>query len=109
MLHNDVAFLQKALADDVRFTHGTGLVWDKTKWLAAAPTSKFTARDLSSVEVEPHGDIIETTGHTHVRGSNAENPEYHIWYVRVYARRKGVWQIVSNRTVRQVNGPTTEK
>jgi ketosteroid isomerase-like protein len=109
MLHNDLPFFKQALADDVRFTHGTGMVWDKTKWLEAVPRAKFTLRDLSSVEIERHGDLVETIGHIHVRSSNTAAPEYHIWYVRVYVRRKGEWQLVSNRTVHQVNGPTTDK
>jgi hypothetical protein len=114
MLHKDVAFLQSALADDVRFTHGTGPngthnVWDKARWLEMTPKSPATERNLDSVEVEPHGDVIETTGHTQVKTSNAANPEYHIWYVRVYAKRDGRWQLLSNRTVRQANGPMPAK
>ena len=108
-LHNDVAFFQAVLADDVRFTHGTGLVQDRAKWLAAAARAKFSARDLDSVEVEPHGDIVETTGHIRIKSGNPNNPEYQIWYVRVYAKRGGRWQLLSNRTVRQVDGPAAEK
>jgi uncharacterized protein DUF4440 len=103
-LHNDLAFFQTVLSDDVRFTHGTGLVQDKAKWLADVPQAKYAARDLDSVEVEPHSDIVETTGHIHVKIENPRKLEYQIWYVRVYARRDGRWQLLSNRTVRQVNG-----
>ena len=108
-LRQDVAFFQAVLADDVRFTHGTGLVQDKAKWLASAGRSKYVLRDIDSIEVEPHGDVVETTGHIHVKSGNPSNPEYHIWYVRVYARRNGAWQLLSNRTVRQVNGASPAK
>ncbi len=108
-LHNDLAFFQAVLSDDVRFTHGTGLVQDRAEWLAAVPRAKFSARDLDSVEVEPHGDVVETTGHIHIQSGNRNNPEYQIWYVRVYARRDGRWQLLSNRTVKQVNGPMAQK
>ena len=108
-LRQDVAFFQTVLSDDVRFTHGTGLVQDKTKWLASAGKSKYFLRDLDSVEVESHGDVVETTGHVHVKSGNARNPEYHIWYVRVYAKRDGRWQLLSNRTVREVDGAMPAK
>jgi len=103
-LHNDLAFFQTVLSDDVRFTHGTGLVQDKAKWLADVPQAKYAARDLDSVEVEQHGDVIETTGHIHVKIETPRKLEYQIWFVRVYAKRDVRWQLLSNRTVRQVNG-----
>jgi hypothetical protein len=108
-LRQDVAFFQAVLSDDVRFTHGTGLVQDKAKWLASAGKSKYFLREIDSVEVEPHGDVVETTGHVHVKSGNPSNPEYHIWYVRVYAKRDGRWQLLSNRTVREVDGPMPAK
>lgn len=108
-LHNNLAFFQAVLSDDVRFTHGTGLVQDRAKWLAAIPNAKNLARELDSVHVEPHGDVVETTGHVHVKSGNARNPEYQIWFVRVYAKRDGRWQLLSNRTVREVNGPLAQK
>ena len=109
MLRKDVGFFREVLSPDVRFSHGTGTVWNKQQWLDALPNATYTVRDLDSVEVEPHGDVVETTGHIHIKTSSAKNPEYHIWYVRVYARRDGRWQLLSNRTVRQVNGPMPQK
>lgn len=109
MLRKDVAFFQQVLSPDVRFSHGTGTVWNKQQWLDALPNATYTARDLDSVEVEPHGDVVETTGHIHIKTSSAKNPEYNIWYVRVYARRDGRWRLLSNRTVRQVNGAMPQK
>ena len=53
--------------------------------------------------------MVETTGHVHVKSGNSSNPEYHIWYVRVYAKRDGRWQLLSNRTVREVDGAMPAK
>ena len=108
-MNNDVAFFEAVLSNDVCFTHGTGLVQDRAKWLASAPKAKYFARELDSVEVEPHGDVVETTGHVHVKSANPQRPEYHIWFVRVYAKRDGRWQLLSNRTVKEVDGPTATK
>ena len=106
-LRHDTAFFQTILSADVRFTHGTGDVWDKHQWLATVPKSPSpsTTRRLDSVLVEAHGDVVETVGHIQVKTKELKNPEYHIWYVRVYARRSGIWQLLSNRTVRKVDGP----
>jgi hypothetical protein len=108
-LHSDTAFLQTVLSDDVRFTHGTGAVWDKHQWLEMVPRYSFIARTLDSVAIEAHGDVIETVGHIHIKPSDPKVAEYHIWYVRVYSRRNGKWQLLSNRTVRQVNGSLSDK
>jgi hypothetical protein len=114
MLNKDVAFLEAVLADDVRFTHGVGPngtrnVWNRARWLEQTPKSVATERNLDSVEVERHGDVIETTGHTQVKTSVAANPEYHVWFVRVYAKKDGRWQLLSNRTVQQARGPLPTK
>jgi Domain of unknown function (DUF4440) len=107
-VRHDANFFTAALADDVRFSHGTGLVQNKEQWVESVRKStSSTERHLDSVLVEPHGEIVETTGHVQVKLSGANAREYHIWFVRVYAKRAGAWQLVSNRTVREVDGPLT--
>ena len=51
--------------------------------------AKYLVRERDSIQVEPHADVVETTGHVHVKTNKSE---YHIWYVRVYAKREGRWQ-----------------
>jgi hypothetical protein len=104
-LRHDTTFFQTVLSADVRFTHGTGDVWDKHQWLEMVPKSTATIRTLDSLVVEAHGDVVETVGHIQVKSEDPKSSEYHVWYVRVYARRNGIWQLLSNRTVRFVNGP----
>lgn len=108
---HDVDFFAAVLADDVRFTHGTGLVQNRQQWLEAVRKSagQIVVRDLDSVEVEPHGDVVETVGHIHVQVKGEKPREYHIWYVRLYSRRHQTWQLLSNRTVRQIEGPLPAK
>jgi hypothetical protein len=107
-IRHDADFFIAVLADDVRFTHGTGLVQHKQQWIDSVRKSsgQTMVRDLDSVEVEPHGDLIETIGHVHVqvKRENTLAREYHIWFVRLYSRRQDAWLLISNRTVRQVNG-----
>jgi ketosteroid isomerase-like protein len=106
-LHADAAFLQNFYASDFRFSHGTGVVANKTETLKALQPDFYISRDLDLKEVEPHGDVALTIGQIHVR-TTSQDPdvrEYTVWYVRVYERRDGRWQILSHRTTRQVAGP----
>lgn len=106
-VQHDVDFFINVLADDVRFSHGTGLVQNKQQWIESVrKNANFPmSRNLDAVEVEAHGDLVETIGHVQVKTiRDQKDVEYHIWFVRLYARHDGVWRMVSNRTVRQVNG-----
>jgi ketosteroid isomerase-like protein len=106
-LHADAAFLQDFYASDFRFSHGTGVVANKTETLKALQPNFYISRDLDLTEVEPHGDVALTIGRIHVR-TTSQAPdvrEYTVWYVRVYTRRDGRWQLLSHRTTRQVSGP----
>ena len=106
-MRHDVDFFVNVLADDVLFSHGTGLLQNKQQWVDSIREDVGTnvVRNLDSVKVEPHGDLVETVGHVQVTVPGKPLREYNIWFVRLYARREGAWQLLSNRTVRQVNGP----
>ena len=107
----DVAFLTRALADDFAFTHGdawrTGgkpsRVDTKKSWMDSVARGMFVSREVNSQQVEPHGSIVITTGHIHVKLKapflNAGKPEYSVWFVRVYRAKDGGWELVSHRTV----------
>ena len=105
-LTHNVAFLAANVADDARFTHyGGSTVWNKLQWLEAARTYGGLARNVDSVEVERHGDVVETIGHIQVKTPRPQNPEYHVYFVRLYSRQTGGWQFLSHRTIREVGGP----
>lgn len=106
-MRHDVGFFIDVLADDVLFSHGTGLLQNKQQWVDSIREDAGTnvVRKLDFVKVEPHGDLVETVGHVQVTVPGKPLREYNIWFVRLYARREGTWRLLSNRTVRQVNGP----
>lgn len=106
-MRHDVGFFIDVLADDVLFSHGTGLLQNKQQWVDSIREDAGTnvVRKLDFVKVEPHGDLVETMGHVQVTVPSKPLREYNIWFVRLYARREGTWRLLSNRTVRQVNGP----
>ena len=104
----DFAALDRVYADDFRFTHGTGVVQNKTEWLEALRAGQpvYVSREHELLEVEPHGDIVVTYGQLriHSRLDGADN-RFRARYVRVYAKRSGRWQLVSHRTVEQTAEP----
>jgi hypothetical protein len=85
--------------------HGTGLVDSKTSWIngVSKPASKFISRIHDSVVVEPHAKKINILyGRLTVKRQDKDNiARYVLWYVRVYEKLKGRWQMVSHRTVRE--------
>jgi ketosteroid isomerase-like protein len=97
VVKKDMATLRKHYAEDFVFTHGTGLVDSKSSWLknVAAGTSKFVSREHDSTVVELHQDIAIISGTLTVR---KEDAGYALRYVRVFANRNKLWQMVSHRT-----------
>src|SRR4051794_29131966 len=55
----NIPFLQKHIADDFRFIHGTGMIDSKESWIGKAgmPRIQYISREQDSVSVELHGDI----------------------------------------------------
>lgn len=98
----DIAFLEKAYADDFHFKHGTGHIDDKASWLSSVQKNKgaIVSRTLDSVEVEIHKNVGITNGHLAVVRKESS---YNLNYVRVYVRNNGQWQMIMHRTVGQEN------
>ena len=101
----DTAFLQVALGLGVRFTHGNGLAEDRAGVLSTfGRPGTFVSRTLTAIKVEMHGEVALSSGRIEIR--NTAGRDYTICYVRLYARRSGVWQLVSHRTVGEGSGWT---
>lgn len=109
-VRGDAAYLEGLYAPGFIFTHFGGRSETKDEMLTAmrqrlrsgaVPAIKMLSRSLDSVNVEVHGNIALTSGRMHVRhdGGNSEQREYVMRYVRVYAREKGRWQLLTHRSV----------
>ena len=106
VVKKDIAFLQKHYADDFVFTHGGGLVEDKSRWIknVSNPDSKFVSRVHDSTSVELHGDVALVTGKMAiVRKDKDKDVAYGLKYIRVYRKNKNVWQMISHRTTHYWN------
>jgi ketosteroid isomerase-like protein len=103
VVKKDIAILQKHYGDDFVFTHGTGDIDSKESWIKNIQNmpegDRFVSREHDSTIVEPHGDIAILTGKLSVeRQSKEKVSKYSLKYVRVFALRKKVWQMISHRT-----------
>jgi ketosteroid isomerase-like protein len=101
VVSKNMSVLQKHYADDFVFTHGTGQVDSKKSWIKnVADTSvHFLSREHDSTEVELHKDIAIISGKLTVqRQMPTAKTVYALRYVRVFAQREKIWQMISHRT-----------
>lgn len=101
VVKKDLPLLEKHYGDDFVFTHGTGHVDSKESWLKSVQQGSFISREHDSTKVELHNNVAIVTGKLSVQRKPKEGQaaSYTLKYVRVYALRKNVWQLISHRTV----------
>lgn len=102
VVNKNIPFLRKHYATDFHFTHGTGQIDSKESWMnfIAKPATQYLYRRHDSTAVEWHHDVAIVTGTLSVKRS-ATDAGYALNYVRVYAWRKKVWQLLSHRTTKE--------
>jgi ketosteroid isomerase-like protein len=97
-LSNDVAVMDRLLADDYVGISASGIIETKPEALALrrAGTLHITALDLNDLKVRIYGDTAVVTSRADLEGTNgASNISGKYRYTRVYNRRFGQWKIVS--------------
>lgn len=99
VVDKNIAALEKVYADDFIFSHGSGKVEGKKTWLVSAGKGLFVSRRHDSVKVELHKEVAIVKGKLSVVKTNKEKTDrYHLYYIRVYAKRRGAWQMISHNT-----------
>jgi ketosteroid isomerase-like protein len=101
VVSKDIATLQKHYGDDFVFTHSDGKVDSKESWIKSIQHAHYLSREHDSTKVELHDDIAIVTGKLKVerKVKHPENPLFTIHYVRVFARRNDIWQLICHRSV----------
>jgi ketosteroid isomerase-like protein len=110
----DTELLSTIYADDLVFTHGEawtnshslGFTTSKAEWLEFIANSDgmFTEKNANTQRIEMHGDVAIVQGRSSGRN---KGEAYEIWYLRVYEKREGNWKLISHKTVRGPQPPTT--
>ena len=99
----DAAKLETLYADTLVYTHSSGSVDDKAKYIAnlKAGGTKYLSIDRDSVKVNTYGDSAIVTCHAVIKlVANGENRTVDARMIHVYAKIKGRWQMVAHQTTK---------
>lgn len=96
----DSLALDKYYADDFFFLHATGKRDSKASWFRSVNAQKnpYLSREHDSVEVELHRDVAIVAGSLIVKFASGTRQGYVVRYIRVFANRNKVWQMISHRS-----------
>ena len=106
MVDRDIPTLASILADDLTYTHSGGRIDDKASFLALIEDteSSYLGVDFyAGTEVIPCGaDGVLVRGKAQIRleRMTGDKPSYPVWFVDVFARRDGRWQLVAWQATR---------
>jgi ketosteroid isomerase-like protein len=107
VLQNDVATVNRLLADDYLGINPNGTLETKADALALrrAGTMKISSIDPINIKVRVYGDTAVVTSQVQLEGHDGERDisgRYH--YTRVYSHRSGEWKVVSFEASRMPPG-----
>lgn len=106
VVQRNTAALDKLYADDFVFSHGSGRIEGKQGWFNSVNKGSFLLRQHDSVTVELHPGIAILRGKLSVQKKGAkETSRYHLKYIRVYAFRNNLWQMISHVTYWEYHEP----
>jgi ketosteroid isomerase-like protein len=102
LVAGDVDALQGILADDFVYTNASGVVFDKTAYLALYVTSgdmRWQSQELDDIRVRVHGSAAVVTCRIHDRAS-FRGTGFDAWFrsTQVFARQAGRWRYVAGQT-----------
>ncbi len=108
-MRNDMAALDRIMADDYTFTDSSGTVRTKTQMLAdlaqvLAQANVMNVYKIESInpdelKVRVYGDSAVVTGRTRLKAYTADqsiSDQYR--FKRVWVKREGHWQLVANHS-----------
>jgi ketosteroid isomerase-like protein len=104
VVEKEIPILEKHYGDDFVFTHSDGPVDSKESWIKSIIHAHYLSREHDSTKVELHGDIAIVTGKLSVeqKAKHGQQPAFAVKYVRVFARRNDIWQLICHRSVTEM-------
>jgi ketosteroid isomerase-like protein len=106
---NDVPTLERLLADDLTYTHSSGLMDGKAQLIDALRSgrTRYLSMTPDDVKVRIYGDVAVLTGRMAVRvNNNGQALDLQLRFTSAYVRHAGAWQFVAWQSTR-VPPPTT--
>lgn len=98
-IQQDKAALDRFIADDLIYTHGSGKTESKAEYIAAVTTgpSHYTSFTPSETRIRVYGDIAVLTGYVDVVTPRSS---YRVRTLEIYANNDGQWQFTAKESVR---------
>jgi ketosteroid isomerase-like protein len=101
---NDIAGVSRYLADDLIYTHSTGLVENKSEYLAKLKSGdqKYTSVDLQNPVIRVHGDTGVLNTQVRMQGATRGVPfDNTLFLIQVWLRQGGSWKMIAHQTTRK--------
>lgn len=98
MTRGDLDELRRILADDLTYTHSTGVTETKQEFLAGIESGNLKYQSIESGEAKAriYGTVAVINGRANVKvNSRGQEQSFSIRYIDVYVRRNGKWQMVA--------------
>ena len=107
LAQNDLKTLEDIFSENLRYTHSTGIVDSKAKFLDALRTGRVRYLDWQHDELNAHvyGNAAVLTGRSRmtVRADNLQQ-NFQLFFTNVYVRENGEWRMVAGQTTGQPRG-----
>jgi hypothetical protein len=103
MVAQDVATMEKLIADDLVYTHSSARIDTKQSLIGnmKSGSTVYTQMEPSDVAAQDLGDAVVLTGTAKVTVQGARGEmKFGIRFIDVYANRGGQWQMVAWQSTR---------
>lgn len=101
---NDIAAVSRFLAEDLVYTHSTGLVETKQEYLAKLKTGdqKYAGIELINPKIRIYGDTAVMNTQTRMTGATKGVPfDNTLFLMHVWVKQGGSWKLVAHQTTRK--------
>ena len=101
---NDVPAVSNFLADDLVYTHSTGIVEGKPEYLAKlkAGDQKYTGIELTNPKIRTFGDTAVLNTTARMTGATKGVPfDNTLFLMQVWVKQGGGWKMVAHQTTRK--------
>ena len=103
LVNADAAKLEQLYAETLVYTHSSGAVDDKAKYIAniKAGGTKYLSINREGVKVNLYGDTAIVTCHALIKlKANGEDRTVDARMIHVYVKQKGRWQLAAHQTTK---------
>jgi ketosteroid isomerase-like protein len=100
---NDLAALDRLLANELVYTHSSGVVETKAEYIGVLRTGaqKYDAVDYEDTKVMTYGNVGVVAAAVRMRGASKGQPfDNRLRMLHVWVERDGRWQLVAHQTTR---------